>query len=480
MIPTAVPSSSKSLETPQREEICSIYRIEKMEEQLHNRRHYEEDDPHEKTQHSEVIGDDHREKKSVMEKVKDQAKKIKETIKKSERGHRRDDGDEEDMANPSEVHQGAVPMYESPVVPGTHLPIQTDMNLENPTDTREDRYSPNVRNEVVGNEGVVPAAGPVKMEPDMGRSSLEPKFEKSPELPDTTSVVRISPLMGLEEDPHSPKVPPGKVSPSNYQSKVTDPTGEGGKEADVAPLLQRLDNIHIHDRSQSDQAPPEPKPHGGSHDQFAPQPNPTADQFVPQTNPDSIKTFDQTDPGQSVPRDTLVGKLSSAVSTVAGKAVSAEATFASKLGYRNVSSDKKPELAAERDSERRGGGGGGDTDTAEAAKGTKRGVSVKEYLSEKLRPGEQDKALSDAITERFQKKNVRAVGAADAAARLGTGRGSEEEGEAGGGARSGGGGAGSLKGAMRSWFGKRSGGSESKEEIGGQQQPRIEGSGDDQ
>ncbi|KAL6533155.1 hypothetical protein OROMI_027267 [Orobanche minor] len=425
-----------------------------MEAQLHNRRHYEEDDdPHERTQHSEVIGDDHREKKSVMEKVKDQAKKIKETIKKSERGHRRDDGDEEDMANPSEVHQGAVPMYESPVVPGTHLPIQTDFNLEKPTDTREDRYSPNVRNEVVGDEGVVPAAGPVKMEPDMGRSSLEPKFEKPPELPDTTSMVRISPLMGLEEDPHSPKVPPGKISPSNYQSKVTDPTGEGGKEADVAPLLQRLDNIHIHDRSQSDQAPePEPKPHAGSHGQFAPQSNPTADQFVPQPNPDSIKTLDQTDPGRSVPRDTISGKFSSAVSTIAGKAASAKATFESKLGYLNVSSDKKPELAAERDSERRGG------------------VSVKEYLAEKLRPGEQDKALSDAITERFQKKNARAVGADDAAARLGTGRGSEEEG----------GGAGSVKGAVRSWFGKRSGGSESKEEIGGQQQPRIQGSGNDQ
>ncbi|KAL6509308.1 hypothetical protein OROGR_022618 [Orobanche gracilis] len=447
-----------------------------MEAQLHNRRHYEEDDPREKTQHSEVIGDDHREKKSVMEKVKDQAKKIKETIKKSERDRHRDDGDE-DIANPSEVHQGAVPVYESPVVPGTHLPIQTDINLEKPTDTREDRYSPNVKNEAypfAGNQGVVPASGPVKMETHMGRSSVDPDFKNPPELPDPTSMVRISPLTGLEEDPHSPT---GEISPSNYQSKVTDPTGEGGKEADVAPLLHRLDNIHIHDRSLSDQAP-EPKPHSGSHDQFAPQSNPTADQLVLEPNPETLRTSDQTELDQSMPRDTAAGKLSSAVSAVVDKAVSAKDAVASKLGYRNVSSDKKHESAAER----RGGGEGADTDimevtnmdTAEVTRETNRGVSVKEYLAEKLRPGKEDKALSDAITERFQTKNVCATCSDDMAARLGRGR--KEEGD-GGSARSEEGGVGRLKGAVSSWFGKRSGESESKEEIGGQQQPRIQGSG---
>ncbi|XP_074282129.1 uncharacterized protein LOC141606748 [Silene latifolia] len=97
----------------------------------------------------------------------------------------------------------------------------------------------------------------------------------------------------LERDPHAPRDVGERRHAENYQSKVIDPTGRGGEELGVTPIIHQLGKMNIHD--------------------------------------DSTRTSD---------------------------------------------SDVK-------------------TGQAAAAKG----VSVKEYLAEKLKPSEEDKALSKVITE---------------------------------------------------------------------------------
>ncbi|GER50995.1 pentatricopeptide repeat (PPR) superfamily protein, partial [Striga asiatica] len=215
----------------------------------------------------------------------------------------------------------------TPVITGTALPVQTEVNLEKPP-------------------------GPDKM-----LTGHEMLIVEDADVAEPT--VQISHPTGLEEDPHSPKSHPKKIHPSNYQSKVADPTGEGGAEADVAPLVERLDRFHI--------PAPENESYTGSHGQFAPQPTPTAGEFVPESNPvDSTRGSElpKSSETESMPRDTIAGKISS---TAAGKSA-----------------------------------GGAST----AAEGGDRGVSVKEYLAEKLRPGEEDRALSEAIVERLQGKKA--------------------------------------------------------------------------
>ncbi|KAK6155704.1 hypothetical protein DH2020_009952 [Rehmannia glutinosa] len=504
-----------------------------MEAQLqrptHGHHHYEED-PHDINAGLQSViggegGDQHGEKKSVLKKVKDKAKKIKDTITKHGHGHEHDyrhdqiseeddEEEDEDMVNAPEVH-----VYDYPaVIPGTNLPIQTHVNLEKPTDTREDRYNPNVKNEVYPNvvdEGVIRPSGPGNIEPQLGTASVETRKPETKNLPWSSPgaievkdvnvaepTVKISPLVGLEEDPHSTKNRPA----SNYQAKVTDPTGEGAKEAEVAPILQQLDNLHLS----------EERSYTGSHDQFAPQPTPTKDQFNPESNPvsrssdpDSPKSLNPAEPG-SMPRDTIAGKISSATSAIADKVVSAKNVVASKMGYGGDSSNKPvSEQATEyghKMYEKMAGAGsalmskvqrsgdqveheaGGDT----AVKGTDKGVSMKEYLAEKFRPGEEDKALSEVISERFHRKNegvrrteeeVKPMESEDAAPpRLATGERIKREGKGAGA----GGVVNRVKGAVGSWLGKSTtagstpsgGAGHSKEEVGiGSQRPMLQESG---
>lgn len=116
--------------------------------------------------------------------------------------------------------------------------METDINLRKPTDTREDRFEHNVRD-----EGITKPSAPGQMEPEYGRPpAMEARASenKSTLLPTSRRAVghwekpnvnepkfKIGQPMGLEEDPHSPKTPPAEIPPSNYQSKVTDPTGAG-------------------------------------------------------------------------------------------------------------------------------------------------------------------------------------------------------------------------------------------------------------
>ncbi|KAI9161723.1 hypothetical protein LWI28_020128 [Acer negundo] len=94
-------------------------------------------------------------------------------------------------------------------------------------------------------------------------------------------------------------------------------------------------------------------------------------------------------------------KISSATSAIADRAVSAKNLVALKLGYGEkdnevpstgtfgTANQQQQQRGVEGNNKEKGGGGGG---------------SVKGYFAEKLKPGEEDKALSEVITESLYKR----------------------------------------------------------------------------
>lgn len=450
-----------------------------MESQLHRPcDHTHDQDPQHAGLHSVVEdeGDDHHhEKKSVLKKVKAKAKKIKETLTKHGHGDEREyegayspdnpdedeaDGDEE-MEEDPEVH--GAPMYESALT-RSEIPAQ-NVNLEKPTAIGEDRYDGR-RNDMKtgvtrpGSEGQSgenlerPSAMEVVHAPEDKDTSL------TPEIRGTTGVsgarkenekvgpqgFRIGALEGLEEYPHEPKNMSGVSPPSNYETKVTDPTGKGGEEVGITPLIQSFNKMGVHDesvpKSESGQ-----EGYTGSNDQFAPEPIPTEGKL------DSAPKSCDPSKGEDLPRDTLTGKssdqsgyvqkISAATSIIADKAISAKNVVASKLGYGGTDSGKVPETDENKNTEKSGaspaeyahrvagtvteklapvyekvadtgssvmsrvkGSTGTGQEGSEASGGEvpDKGVSVKEYLVEKFKPSEEDKALSEVISETLHKK----------------------------------------------------------------------------
>lgn len=87
--------------------------------------------------------------------------------------------------------------YESTVIRSINLPKETNINLEKPTDRREPE-----------NKSTMPTS---LLTVDRDKPNVEEQ--------------KLS--VGLEEDPHSPKNSPADITPSNDQSKVTDPMGAG-------------------------------------------------------------------------------------------------------------------------------------------------------------------------------------------------------------------------------------------------------------
>ncbi|CAI9762416.1 unnamed protein product [Fraxinus pennsylvanica] len=551
-----------------------------MESQLHAH-HGNEEEPGHAGLRSDVEGEGegehhHGEKKSVLEKVKDKAKKIKNTIKKHGHGHEHNSEEEEEEEEDEGVH--GAPMHESSVTRITNpgqgsAPGQTGVNLEKQTDTREDRFDTNVRDEGITrpsvpggirdntgrttamemdeamnrpsamggiqNEAITRPSVPGGMRDDMG--SAFGKVDDSPvmgreEADVGQTRVKVGQPVGLEEDPHSPKNIPGAIPPSNYQSKVADQTGTGCKEADDATLVHQLDKMNVYDPKSKPES--EQRLYTGSHNEFAPQPTPAIDQSTPQSNTiraetgsenpestlkslDPIKTEDK-------PRDSVTGKLSYATSAIADKAISAKNVVASKLGYggHEEGSDSQKLLASETTkpvsetaseyarsvtttvteklapvyhkvadasstaiSKVQGGGiqdEGGDRaahlrNEGAATKGTDKGLSVKDYLAEKFRPGDEDKALSEAISSALHKKKgetgrtgegkpIGKVTESEQVARsLSTGTENKREGEdalSAGNESKGSGMVDKFKDAVGSWLGKSSGMQTAKDSLG--------------
>ncbi|KAL1531421.1 low-temperature-induced 65 kDa protein-like isoform X2 [Salvia divinorum] len=330
----------------------------------------------------------------------------------------------------------------------TALPKQTGLNLENPMNSRQSRIAGdevyadvgantesdrNARNEMyssIGNDKVIETS-PLPEDPyipnpnvrkeeyseagDVGEIMAKLAMEAPPErrctVAEAEPMVKIAPLTGLEEDPHFPKAD-HDLHPPNYETKVSDPTGLGAEEVDVAPLVDRLGNLRVgesktepeemdytgsHDHIQKNHS--EEMDYTGSHDQFAPQPIPISEEF----NPKSL------DDDSVLPRDTLAEKVSAATSVIADKASSAKDMVASKLGYGTQVAEEAPRKGAlESVSEKLApvyekAAGAGTAIMSKMQRGgvaeeSDRGVSVQEYLVEKFSPGEEDRELSKVIS----------------------------------------------------------------------------------
>ncbi|KAL0382357.1 UNVERIFIED_CONTAM: Low-temperature-induced protein [Sesamum calycinum] len=228
------------------------------------------------------------------------------------------------MVDDPEVH--GAPMYESSAIRSRDIPKEASINLQKPTDVPTDRFDHNLRD-----EGITRPSAPGQMGSEY---SWQPAGEaRAPENKSTTlptireavdtkqpnvdeSKVKIGQAMGLEEDPHSTKTArAAEIPPSNYQSKVTDPTGAGGKEADVA---RQFNNLNVHDASGVS------KPVAGQ----------TAGSSGPFTPPPPLA------------QETFTGKISSAGAAIADKAVSAKNVVASKLGYDSSSGQEGQEYSS--------------------------------------------------------------------------------------------------------------------------------------
>ncbi|KAI7754760.1 hypothetical protein M8C21_003803, partial [Ambrosia artemisiifolia] len=268
-------------------------------------------------------------------------------------------------------------------------------NLERPSVLAEDRYPQPVTNHGVpthhastGMDEVPFAPNPTRMASPIGVTDHthgtghvpEPAFSRGEGRGVNQGGLRgiVGKGMRTVPDPNAPKDPLSLGSdPSNYGTKVDNPMHTGGKEAELSQLEHSFDQMGI-----------ESEP----------------------------KTLDSNHP-ENLPRDTLTGnpssqsssyanKISSSASAIADKAAAAKDNIATKLGY----SDQNPTTQSHESVNKTGSA----TDYAhmitdkvtgtlapvyeKVVDATDKGVSVKESLVETLRPGEEDKALSDVIT----------------------------------------------------------------------------------
>ncbi|KAG1355091.1 putative low-temperature-induced 65 kDa protein [Cocos nucifera] len=182
----------------------------------------------------------------------------------------------------------------------------------------------------------------------------------------------------------------------NEEDNVQDPEAHGapsGEEIETSPVIQSFEAMAISDQPHvwKEEVVQESTPPTGIHDQFSPAAAPAAEEDRPQS------TEEPKGPSYTEKLSTTAAAAVSAAagSTEYGKKIAsavyekvAEAGTAVKAKV-----EQKPSGTTATD--------GGDA-TATQDKG--KVASVREYLVEKLRPGEEDRALSEVISEALQKR----------------------------------------------------------------------------
>ncbi|CAL5367254.1 unnamed protein product [Camellia sinensis] len=424
----------------------------------------EEDEQHHHHHHH------HQEKKSVLKKVKAKAKKIKETLTKHghvhdheherehdyhQRHHIEDeeedeDEDEDEMVEDSEVH--GAPMYEFDT-------IRSGVNLGKPmTVVGEDhRYDSKLTTEPpptrpFENSGPPPIANVTRRSTAVEGSESEStgNFVDIKRRGGNTGI-KMGTSTALEEDPRAPP------QMSNYHTKVTHPNAApGGEEAGITPILQSFKKMNVYDNDEEPES--KPKPQGaanlytGIHDRFSPEPLPLHTTTNREGPGSVLKRFDATKP-EDMPRDTFskkpsdqssgytyTEKISSATSAIADKAITAKNVVASKLlGYgsnedtTSTSTSTKNTRQGDEETTDKAGSvaqyghkiAAAVTEKLEASTHVREGhrcrefsdvqdrgqdgVSVKEYLVKKLRPSEEDKLLSEMISDALHKRKQEVV-----------------------------------------------------------------------
>lgn len=174
-------------------------------------------------------------------------------------------------------------------------------------------------------------------------------------------------------------------------------TFAGGEKAGVTPVIQSFDKMKIYDESKLNSGEKQSLYSGekqslptGTGDFLTSLPTGSHDQFSPELSPPERKSTEDNPQENVLGRPSNQGsyteKFSSATSAIADKAVSAKNAITSKLGY--------GEKHHRGNAQERG------------VEGQDKGISVKDYLAEKLKPGEEDRALSEVISEAFHTKEV--------------------------------------------------------------------------
>ncbi|ESQ54746.1 hypothetical protein EUTSA_v10024860mg [Eutrema salsugineum] len=379
----------------------------------------------------------------VLKKVKEKAKKIKKALTKHGHGHEHgehipddhdlDEEDDEGDYKDQKLHGGAPargnthikqdPLKEELVPPGTKFFPVVSSSHTKPIRGAE----PVLRgsNASHGHEALshpVRPSGVSEKEERRGVATLTPHNTPVSLLSSTEDVTRtfvpgeqrrvnIERPRGLEEDPAAPGGRSGALGrKSNHQSKVTDPTGKAGGEIGAAPAIPAFgrrqktgeedDQLRLGrdlpERSHGFDLKSGPKhlPAGNYGSGLEKESPARSHEFEVKSGAELEKEIPTGTQGLWIREDEMhqpnqssyTDKIASVTSAVADKAAAAKNAVASKLGYYGELGD------------------GGDLNRVkveQTQQGQDKGVSAREYLSEKLSPGEEDKALSEVVAEKL-------------------------------------------------------------------------------
>ncbi|CDY27078.1 BnaA02g10980D [Brassica napus] len=483
--------------------------------------------------------EEHQEKGAtkVLKKVKEKAKKIKNSLTKHGHGHEHDhdveiEDDEYDEQDPQlhrapvHIHGGVtgqpqslshpgeanVPAPEEIVPPGTKAFPVVSSDYTKPVEP-EPLQDTLYRHEA--------AVFDISEREESSEAHQTPMSTPASLLSSTEDVTRtitpggdeypggkvnIERPKGLEEDPAAPGGGSSYLSGvSNYQSKVTDPTHEGSGEAGVPEIVESLGRMKV-----TDEVPTRNHEFGLKNESETGKDIPArSDDVKVESELGSdlpTGTHDQFSPELSPPKEaheakqsTYTEKIGSATSFVTDKAIAAKNAVASKLGYAGESGKHQSSVGDEATPRSATGygqkvagtvadkltpvyekvketgstvmtklplsGGGSGAEEKQPAEG--KGVLTRDYLAEKLRPGEEDKALAEVIAEKLhlgggEKKKTMSTKEVEVTVEkiladqtlVEKEHGEAEEGKVGGGGGGGGEGmVGKLKGAVTSWLG---------------------------
>ncbi|KAK7391382.1 hypothetical protein VNO78_19798 [Psophocarpus tetragonolobus] len=270
--------------------------------------------------------------------------------------------------------------------------------------------------------------------------------------------------IGLEGQPRAPSKPEA-YSPPNYQTNVSDLSDIGKDEIEITPLEESFAKMNVHDE-------PKPTPEKifqptavdseyppvGSHDQFVPHLSAATQTQIPfaeihdQFNEETVSSNinrnleNPTETGQSLntitaaveeqphyeastdavvsPKDVMVSEIGSGEKDdIEDKVVTNEeqqksgvpsnmSSSTAQYG-KNIAHTLSEKLAPAYDKVAGVGSAVKSKVTGISTDGVgteaKNGVSVKDYLAEKLRPGEEDKTLSKVISEALHKNKEEPV-----------------------------------------------------------------------
>ncbi|KAJ8771395.1 hypothetical protein K2173_026572 [Erythroxylum novogranatense] len=424
----------------------------------------------EETPHDVGLHDED-EKRSVLKKVKDKAKnkakKLKDTLKLHGHGHNHheegrvpddhdlddeEDDEDEQMVDDPEIH-GAY---------GATKSSELDHEKRSPAMEGTDPMNPQLKVAVERTSGIkevprAPTNTPASITPGIvqqteGMDRLGGNVQEQ-EVRAGKPELNLEGLTSLEEDPHAPKDGPGDYIPSNYQSKVADPTGAGGEAAGISQVLRSLDEVSV---SGDGEQGSEQILSTGSHDQISPEPIKQDNTQEPGT-----PTGQETSRTDTLPVDNgkrVASTMTEKLGPVYEKVAEAGHMVTEKLSpvYQKVSEAGSTVLSKVH----------GKEEAKRGIEGQDKGVSVKDYIAEKFRPREEDKALSEVISDALHRRKEKAderekqIGkvteSEEVRRQLGShSDGSYEEGKVPSSAFIPGKGVvGKVKGAVGSWFGK--------------------------